>query len=169
MEQEIDTKTLEEIIGNAKSGNLADKKISIYSHRAMTLLRYMQLSTPGLTRSDAAKLKLFEIIPEYHKEVWNQIITEIPIKENTNGVRPGKKIWLKRPNKPLLREAFEEIRTTQDKIIMIYNPQIATLFKYLRTTTIRFQTSTHGAEMLEKIFERQFPKLWDEIDKLVEN
>lgn len=169
MEQKIDTKTLEEIIGKIKSGDLADKKISIYSHRAMTLLRYMQLSTPGLTRSDAAKLKLFEIIPEYHKDIWDQIITEIPIKDNTNGIWTGKKTWLKRPNKPLLREAFDEIGSTQDKIIMVYSPQIATLFKYLMTTVIRFKTSTHGAEMLEKILEKQFPKLWSEINELVEN
>ena len=163
---EFNEPVFQKTIKIVKTGNIVQKKVAIYSHKAMVLLRYLQLSNPKFSRSRAAREKLFQIIPEHHPELWERILSEIPLKKESIPQWEGKTSQLKRPQIKLLNEAFAETKTTESRIITVYSPQLAALFKYLDHTTIRFNTSAHGAEMLEEILSREYPEIWEIITTL---
>ena len=157
-----------ETINLAKTGNITDKKIAVYSHKTMVLLRYLQLSFPNFVRSPAVNEKLFQAMPDHHPELWDRILSEIPQNKENVSQWKGKNQQLKHPKIGLLKEAFDETKTTESRIITIYSPQLTALFKYLEHTTIRFKTSKHGAEILEDTHSKEYPEIWAKISAMVD-
>lgn len=159
---------LDQTIASVQTGDLVQKKVAIYSQKASILLRYIQLTKPKFSRAKASREKLFELAHENHPEIWEKILLEIPPKKkgNENGSHwGGNKTHLNQPVASILDEAHKETESNDSRIITIYSPQLASLFKYLDSTVIRFKTSSYGAELLESKLEQDYPVIWAQICK----
>ena len=151
----------------SKTGKIVDKKIAVYSHKATILTRYLELSNPKFSRSGALAEKLTQVVIAQHPELWDRIIAEVPdAKENRPSQWEGKAEQLQHPDPQLLKVAMAEAITRAGRTVTIYNPRLAALFKYLDHTTPRFSISSHAAGMLEEILSKEYPVMWEQIEKL---
>jgi len=162
----INESVFRKTIHKYKSGTIVQRKVAIYSHATMVVLRYLQLTNPKFSRSKAAREILIQHAKENNPELWELILSKIPynrITDETVSEWQGKKTQLKHPKIDILNQAYAETLGDNTKIITIYSPQLATLYTYLDTTTPRFSASSHGAQILEEKIAKDYPVLWNKL------
>jgi hypothetical protein len=151
-----------------KSRTIVQRKVAIYSHATMIVLRYLQLTNPKFSRSKAAREILIEHAKENYSDMWDLILSEIPynrITEETVSEWQGKKTQLDNPKIDKLSQAYSEILGNNTKIITIYSPQLSALYTYLDNTTPRFSASSYGAKILEDKIAKDHPGIWNKVQK----
>lgn len=162
----INAPVFKKTIHKYQSGTIVQRKVAIYSHATMVVLRYLQLTNPKFSRSKAAREILIEHAKENYPELWEQILSKIPynrITEKTISEWQGKKTQLEHPKIDILKQAYSETLGDNTKIITIYSPQLSTLYSYLDNTTPRFSASSHGAKILEDKIAKDYPVLWTKL------
>ncbi|MBE0523569.1 MAG: hypothetical protein IBX40_04450 [Methanosarcinales archaeon] len=161
---EFNESILHEVMEAAKTGPIVDRKIALYSQKASVLLRYLELSNPKFSRGGAAGEMLTLIAPERYPELWGRIVSEVQApREKKKSEWAGKAEQLKHPDSALMDQALAETQTRKGRIITVYSPRLAALFRYLDHTIPRFRVSNHAAEMLEEILAREYPEMWERI------
>lgn len=161
---EFNEQILHDIMEAAKTGPTVDRKIALYSHKALVLLRYLELSNPKFSRGGAAGEKLTRVVPEHHPELWERIVSEVPAPKEKKSEWAGKAEQLKHPDATVIEKAMSEAKTREGRIVTVYSPRLAALFRYLDHTTPRFSLSNHAAELLEEILAREYPEMWERIE-----
>ena len=162
----INEPVLRKTIRQYKSGTMVQKKLAIYSHISMVVLRYLQLTNPKFSRSKATREILIEHAKENYPELWDNILSKIPysrITEETASEWQGKKTQLDHPKISILEQAYAETLQDNSKIITIYSPQLSALYTYLDNTTPRFSASSYGAKILEDKIAKDHPILWNKL------
>ena len=164
----LNKKLFKKIITTQKTGNMVQKKVAIYSHSTMVILRYLQLSYPKFSRSKAAKEILIEHAKKNHPELWEKILSEIPYKrdeENNEQHIHEKGYKLDHPKTKILIQAYSETLESNNKILTIYSPQLSAFYDYLKNTIPRFSASSYGAKILEEEIEKEYSVLWNKVQK----
>jgi len=168
----INEPVLRKTIRKYKSGTMVQKKLAIYSHISMVVLRYLQLTNPKFSRSKATREILIEHAKENNTELWDTILSKIPysrITEDSASEWQGKKTQLTHPKIDILEQAYTETLKDNNKIITIYSPQLSTLYTYINNTTPRFSASSYGAQILESKIAKEYPAIWKKLLKQIDN
>jgi len=167
---------LSELIQKALTGTIEDKRISLYSHPALVLLRYADIITPGFSRSGAAGQLISDLLKKHNSTLWDYVDSKF--KDSEIVTRGNKQFWshvtIESTETPIITEkaldqAIEETQERMGRTVTIYSPQISVIFKYLASIEPRFSISKNAAELLECALEEKFPSTWRQIEERIRN
>jgi hypothetical protein len=154
----INSEKVDELLSSLETSE-KDKKLTIYSRPAATILRYLDLTQAQFSRAGAAAEIMEKEVQKEYKDLWNLFKD----KGVLTTVKLERSYWpldIKEADEKIWAQALEETNTRKGRLITIYHPRMAVVLRYLDLTTPRFSLSDEAGRLLENAMKKKVPGLW---------